>query len=109
MKRKLNEINVLAFQVKQGNVQARERLRNLLVPGVALIVRRTLHTGNVRSALSRQIFHEFRRVAAVSPVPAAKVPAAVAEQIARRLADRLVDGLRERTAGVDLMRETVVA
>jgi hypothetical protein len=109
MKRKPNEIDILALQVKQGNLLAKEKLRNLLVPGIALIVRRTLETGNVRTALARQIFHEFRRVAAQVWFPDTKVPSSVIELVARRLSDDLVEGLNRRPIGADMSRETVVA
>lgn len=109
MKRKPNEIDILAFQVKHGNLQAKERLRALLLPGIALIVRRTLQKGSVRTALARQVFHEFRRAAAQAPFVGAKIPAALVELVASRLSDHLVEGLQGGPTGADLSRETVVA
>jgi hypothetical protein len=100
---------MLAFQARQGSVQARERLRHLLLPGIALIVRHTLRTGIARTELARQVFHECRRVKAQFPDRAAALPGALVDFVTRRMADQLLAGLRDKPLPADLARETVVA
>jgi hypothetical protein len=108
MQRPPNDFDVLSFQANQGNALAREKLRRLLLPAMLLIVRRTLQTGQARSDLARQIFVEYRRVAAQNPNGEAKIPSALIELIARRLSDHYIDKPWYWAEGVQRNEETVM-
>jgi hypothetical protein len=108
MERQPNQFDILALQINQGNLEAKEKLRKLLLPGICLIVRHTLRSGNVRSVLGRQVFHAFRRVTSQVVLPGTKIPSALIEMAARRVSDEIVEGLAQQSNGMESLKETVL-
>jgi hypothetical protein len=108
MNRSLSQLEVLEAQARQGNVLARERLRKLLGPGIAVMVRRTLQTGRGDTAVARHILREHRRVGTLVPFCEGTNSHALIDLIARRVTEQLLDGSRAPAGSADPSRETVV-
>jgi hypothetical protein len=59
------------------------------------IVRRTLQTGRTDSQISRQIFHEYRRLCALGGADWGDPPR-LYEQVAHRICDQMIKGMEKK-------------
>jgi hypothetical protein len=101
-----NEVDVLLARAGRGDPAAVAQLRQQLEPDLARIVRRALKGGGMKT-VSRLVLAEAGRVVRD---PRGQSPGGceeLARQVAGRLCEAVLAGLRARPAGGQALQETV--